>query len=635
LLPPITFDEGAIEALDRSRARLLFMNSIAQDKTVSKRTVYLISLLLAACSVYFLCYTAVISVDVAFLPWFSHLGVIEKYFNGTLHGADLIQRAAEHGLFGYNLVLLLNLRFFHLNTLFDSYLNAVVVTGVGVMTASVYLKTVPSTPTSRTSVLYFVPIAIALFSISQGSSSGGMETQVRLGTISIFLAIILVDRALAAAKQGRRRISVADTTIAATCILGSVLLFGTLYTFAWFPVFAVMCASAFFKTRPTRYYSALVLGTLVLSIPAYFWFYSLTLHVEPGSLSFLDRGQYIIQSVLASLSSATLGRTLWEMGLITSNGLMLVNGTFVALAYGYSLWLWFRFGMARVTWLPVALMASSVGVAFLVALGRMSLGWTWGTSYWYAVHTKFGLAGCLWIYAYIFSLPARPENSPEQSTNSLVWAQRLGAAITAIFVTSVGVSNIADWRRAPDVRSWLEAKVAYALSPAPRPVDQNGETAFNASAADTEEALRIYRRYGLTFYRSSPRSDEYDSDVVVNGKAGKGTRLGLGWYGPEGNQRWIAGDSDLAFRTGPSGVISVEGYIPSFLAPNVIDLLVDGNSIASKHLEEGRFFVEAVASPNAAVALHIRLTKHLIPRDIGLSNDQRDLGAVIVNIRTQ
>jgi hypothetical protein len=346
---------------------------------------------------------------------------------------------------------------------------------------------------------------------------------------------------------------------------------------------------------------------------------------------------YILQSELGTLSSATLSRTLWEEGTINSYHWLLINGGFVAIAYAYALWFFFRLRMIRVTSLPVLMIFSSVGVGLLVALGRAQfMDWTGGTNYWYAVHTKFGLAGCCWIYAYNLTIPRKENVSQNGRVVCSQFHRAACYAIGGLMFLSVLLSNIVDWRRAPYVRRYIEAVVPYAFSPTPMPLNAQGLTPFLASPVETMEALGVFRHYGLTFYTNhSSVATQYDRDVIAQGKVSKAAHLGFGWHDLESTQRWMAGKSEIVFRTGPEGSVTVEGHMPGFLSPNTITLFADGKEIGSKTVNEGFFMVTAATTPNAGITLTINVSKHVVPHDVGLNADRRELGAIIRNIETQ
>jgi hypothetical protein len=82
-------------------------------------------------------YATVAGANFAYLAWFFHVPMIEKYFAGTWVFVDAIQLYGEHGLLGYNLQLA-NAKFFHLNVFFDIYLNALNVTGIGLVVCCSY-----------------------------------------------------------------------------------------------------------------------------------------------------------------------------------------------------------------------------------------------------------------------------------------------------------------------------------------------------------------------------------------------------------------------------------------------------------------------------------------------------------------
>ena len=585
-------------------------------------------------AVYFGIYATVSGANVAYLAWFFHVPMIEKYFAGTWVFADAIQRYGEHGLLGYNLLLLANVKFFHLNVFFDIYLNALIVTGVGLVVCWGYHRAETREDGRWAVPLLFLPVAFALFSVTQ-QSSGAMETQVRLGTIFYFWAAFWIDRNLLSAATPPKLGAMVSGVI---LIALAVLVFGTLYSFAGFPALVLLCIYAALIRPQVRTYAIVMGVTLVAAVLAYIRFYELHLEAPAGTaLGLAERAVLAVRFMAAYLGSATLGRTLWEDRVVSSEALMWGNGLFVAGAYVFSLWIFWRTRMQRVTWLPVLLIAYTVGVGALVLIGRGAMfGWTGGTNYWYAVHVKFALAGCLWIYAHALLQQAK-ERRLAQSSRSIGRAEaRACAAIMIVFVACVALSNYLDWRRAPHVRRYFEAMVPYGLGSLEGiPVDAAGNTPFKASRSETIQSLRFFRVHGLTFYAAYQLPTGGEHDIILDGAPTVHASMGTGWHEHDGTARWMSGRAQVFFRSGAEGVLVVEGYLPGIVAPNTISLSIDGKVVHTQLLTEGVFHLEARLPPNKLSPLTLTVAKHIVPRDEGLNADMRDLGLMITRISTR
>jgi hypothetical protein len=533
------------------------------------------------------------------------------------------------------LLLLANVKFFHLNVFFDIYLNALIVTGVGLVVGWGYHRTETREAGRWAVPLLFLPVAFALFSVTQ-QSSGAMETQVRLGTIFYFWAAFWIDRNLLSAATPPKLGAMVSGVI---FIALAVLVFGTLYSFAGFPALVLLCIYAALIRPHVRTYAIVMGVTLVAAVPAYIGFYDLHLEAPAGTaMGLAERVVLAVRFMATYLGSATLGRTLWEDRVVSSEALMLGNGLFVAGAYVFSLWIFWRTRMQRVTWLPVLLIAYTVGVGALVLIGRgATFGWTWGTSYWYAVHVKFALAGCLWIYAHALLQQAK-ERRLAQSSRSIGRAEaRACAAMIIVFVACVALSNYLDWRRAPHVRRYFEAMVPYGLGSLDEmPVDAAGQTPFKASLSETIHSLRVFREHGLTFYAAHQLPvTAGEHDIILRGAPTDHASMGPGWHEQEGTNRWMSGRAQVFFRSGAEGVLVVEGYLPGSVAPNTISLLIDGKVVHTQPLTEGVFHLVARIPPNSMLPLTLTVAKHIVPRDEGLNGDMRDLGLIITRITTR
>ena len=433
--------------------------------------------------------------------------------------------------------------------------------------------------------------------------------------------------------------------VGALLIALAVLVFGTLYSFAGIPALAMLCLYAAFTRPGVRAYAGFIIGALLVSVLAYIRFYYLAFDPPPANSVAEATGamaKFLLHPrfLAAYLGSATLGRTLWEDRITSSDPLMLWNGLFVAAAYVLALWIFFRTRMYQITWLPLMMIAYSVGVGVLVLIGRGQMfGWTGGTNYWYAVHPKFALAGCLWIFAHgLLSVRASRHETPALLPKSRLITIAC-TTFAVIFVASMAVSNYYDWRRAPYVRRYFEEMIPYGLAPLDEmPVDAQGNTPFRAPLDQTVSALRVFREHGLTFYapfNTSLPANQREHNLLLHGEVTEYARLGPGWYEREGSSRWISGRAQIIFHSGPQGKVSLVGYLSKDYSPNVLVLSVDGKEIFSQPLSEGAFSVQAVVPAQTLVTLTIVLQKHFVPSAVGLSADLRDLGAIIGNVVTR
>jgi hypothetical protein len=585
-------------------------------------------IIVCAFAVYFGVYVTIMGANVAWQAWFAHAPMIEKFYAGTWNWHDAVQRFSEHGMFGYNLLLLVNLKYFHLNVFYDIYLNAFTVVSVGlIVAASYYRAEFLSHRSSGIVALFFIPVALSIFSVCQ-QSSGAMETQVRLGTLFFLYAAFEIDRNLL---RSDVIVGAREMVVGAILISIAVLVFGTLYSFAWIPAIAIHCLYAAFVRPAVRLYALCILIALVASVFGYVWFYDLKLVTPSGTaLGLLEKLTFGVRFISVYLGSATLGRTLWEDRITNNDSLMLWNGIFVSVAYLFSLWLFWRSRMHRLTWLPILMIAYTVEVGLLVLIGRGQMGLTWGTSYWYAVHVKFALAGCLWIFAHSLTGGGSCD-SIEPLFNRIT--RLLIRCCMIIMIGSLAVSNYYDWRRAPNIRRYFEAMIPYGLGPlGDMPIDKNGNTPFIASLSETRYALSVFRTHRLTFYADEKVIDHYERAVLDHGRPSNGSRLGSGWFGLEGDKRWMSGRCSVEFVSGPQGVVLIEGFLPANLAPNTMTCYADGQEVNRQTIKEGFFSIVAHIPVKRTVLLSLVVSKPIVPNELGFNGDVRQLGAIIINI---
>ena len=79
-------------------------------------------------------------IELPHLTWFDQFHLIEKYYNKSISYKDFFTTYGEHGLFGYNIIFLLNVIVLKLSTMFDVYMNDLNVFIVGSLSIYILLK---------------------------------------------------------------------------------------------------------------------------------------------------------------------------------------------------------------------------------------------------------------------------------------------------------------------------------------------------------------------------------------------------------------------------------------------------------------------------------------------------------------
>ncbi|KRE75411.1 hypothetical protein [Paenibacillus sp. Soil750] len=589
-------------------------------------------------SIYFSVYIQLTTINLAWLTWFFHLDIAEKFLNGSLVFSDLINRYGEHGMLGYNILFLVNTKLFNVNNFFDGYLNLIVIILSTLTIYSAYKKTLEkNNKYTFVSNVFFISIIFVMFSIIQ-QSSGAMETQVRLGPLFFLITCYFINKYFYLENNKSKYL-----LIISVMIILSILIFGTLYSFAWIPCIVLSGFIHYFLRKKMDNGYIYINILLVASMLFYFYMYSLFNPTDGSEGSFASKLLIIIHHpidafkvILSFIGSGTLGRSLWEDNIIVNKNIMLYNGLFIFVVYIISIVLFIKTKMWSKTYFPLMLIGYTICVALFVFFGR-SQEFYFATNYWYAVHTKFGLVGCLWIiFYYIITVFARNEKAIDfnflKKSKTLI---SLFCIVLIIFLSQL-ISNLVEWKRAPYIKQFYERMAPYAFTPYDLPINNEfGLTPLLNTVEETQRGIEIMRKYKLNIYHDFNHKYKFtNGDVLINGK-NINALLGEGWYGLEGIQQWVNNESNITFNSGEMGQLSISGFIPEVLDSNEIKITVNNKLILQKNVS-GKFTIEGTIPKNSIISMKINFTKSFVPNKLNNVNpDVRVLSGTIERITTK
>jgi len=138
--------------------------------------------------VIYILYCKYMMIELFYLTWLDQIPLADLFFSGKLKITDLFTRYGENGLFMNSCLYIANICFFHGITRFDVVINDInVIICCGIITWKTY-KLVDG----KKGIIAIIIECLVMFNLAQGSS-GGMETQVRLGILSFLLTMLMVD----------------------------------------------------------------------------------------------------------------------------------------------------------------------------------------------------------------------------------------------------------------------------------------------------------------------------------------------------------------------------------------------------------------------------------------------------------
>jgi hypothetical protein len=426
------------------------------------------------------------------LSWFDFFYLIEEDAADTLGFKDLFTKYSEHGMFGYNILFLINVKLFHLTTFFDVYLNDILVLITGIVSVKSVKKIAnDNILIYRTAVVLITFINFSFIQLS----SGAMETQVRLGIFLFFITAVYTDRYL------QNEFEIYSTIRLVLLIIFSINIFGTMYSFAGIPMIFLMGIYNIRKKKNRKGVITVYSAYLAAAV-GYVVEYGIISSGEKlgseggilkGILNLFSDFKETVLSILGYNGVSLLGSAGYYDGNV-SNKVYIILGIMVSVVWIIGIVYYFKTRMYEVTYLPGFLMGYTFCVLIITRIGR-GFEWDWFLNEWYIVHTKFGLIGCIFILCYVL----------KDKDNISVLMKRLVLFLGVCSVIAAIYGEILCIKREPNVKQYYLAKQEYLFVDSENmPVDENGQTPLLASADVTEKSINILKEQGLSVYRFYP-----------------------------------------------------------------------------------------------------------------------------------
>lgn len=430
-------------------------------------------------------------IELPHMTWFDQIPLIDKFYSHTLNFRDLMSTYGEHGMFGTNILFLLNTILFKMSTLFDVYLNDLNVLIVAVI--CVYaIRNTWGKPRSLGYYITVLGVCFFAFNILQ-ESSGAMETQVRLGLLFCVLIVFYIDSLLHSNKIGPRKLAI--HTFLVVC---GINIFGTLYSFAVVPAIICWLVYRWYKSQKIAGEEIFLGSTYLVSCVMYILQYHLlgkggvNSGLKDAIISLISAPNHILMSLIGYCGSFVLGYPALADGILTDRKYIAIGGLMLLIMM-FAIYIFFAHHQYTTSMMPILLIAYSLSVWFLVLVGRYAEGmgeWQWMTNYWYYVHVKLAMVGIVWILGK--SIFPKMENC-----NYIGILAMIAILIMGIFGESLAI------KRLPNVKAYYIEKQPYLFAENidELPVDDNGNTPLLHNRDMTMNAIKILKKYNLSVYR--------------------------------------------------------------------------------------------------------------------------------------
>lgn len=548
---------------------------------------YLESIIFGIFAVTYVLFCSYFMTELPHLTWFEQVVWIDKYFTGTLSIQDFFNSYGEHGMFGTNLLMILNTALFGFSTLFDVYLNDILVIITGIIGLAVWKG---YNSNDRKTWVYPTGILLTcffLFNILQGSS-GGMETQVRLGLFFGILSMFLCDKLLRTETSKWYKIGTYIVVVL------SINVFGTLYSVASAVGICLICLGKLITKRADKNVVCLMALHIFCWI-LYFLEYSMLSKITENSTggrnlawTLVTNFPDVLKALVAFSGSFLLGYPSMADNLISGQVYQIIGVCVFAIVILCAT-VYVRKEYYRLSFLPFFFVLYTYFVWFMVLVGRygQSQGdWRWFANYWYFVHTKIATISLVWILL----LYIRDAQIRKLKAFSIV---------CLIFLILIGMFGYyTELKRVPNEKIYYENMQPYLFAESidELPVDENNNTPLLHTPEMTMKSIEILKKYRLSVYRYY---DAYEKmDAIRNG-----ILPSVGIY----EDGWVERNARISATSGDGGIIHLKGYYNQEITGNEVISVYQGENLLAEYVISGQDIeFDIPCTPNNTVGLTIK-----------------------------
>jgi hypothetical protein len=409
------------------------------------RTLFLFSLMLPFSMIFL--YVYLTAADVPFRDdiYLIKGGFVENYCNGSLTFSDLWRPSASTRMPGYNLLQLVNILWFGMNSRVIVLLIPFLMMGSALLIYQTYCKSLLPHRSPEFIAATFIFLCLLIFNLIQWEGftfSYGFVFQ------SPMPFLIASFASIETFLFKRERLYQAGAFIFP--LLG-ILVFGGTHSFSFAPAlaFTFLC---FVMTRQPEltnsFWKRFVVMAVYLAALAYIYLHNIhyndyfptaSHHIEKVLLQPLDALGFLLAAFGASVVGVNAADTYFPFQS------MIAIGFCIVLTYGLGVVLFIRSKMYEHTYMPFYLLMHSSFYLVFMTLGRFGYGMEYGMASRYTCVSVYGLVGLIWIMIYARSVP--------KSTNPL-WRIPLYASAIGIFAGLL-LTTIVEWRIQPYRRAYF------------------------------------------------------------------------------------------------------------------------------------------------------------------------------------
>lgn len=563
-------------------------------------------------------------VDAPFLDGLMQVPTVEKYFKGTLSIQDITKQWGEHRLIGYSLIFLINTVLFGLNMKVEPYIFLLTYFLIGSIIYFFYKKFFVNNLKNFFNIciqISYVSILTIIFSLTHPPAEL-MTTQFVIGTLFFVISAIFFDKLCL---DKGKLYPFLGFLISITIYI--VVFSGAYFGGALFSLAACLFIKYIFSDKKKiniPLFASFLLTTFL--IIGYFSLTKVNSYDGSGLLGkviiFLSRSVETFKALLAGISASTLDLNTFMERLKSTEFVVMVNGGILFFLGIYSLYRFIILKIYKRTYLPILLMAYTIGSIFTIRLGRLNGGWQWTMNTWYSFHLYFYLIGILWVLYY--DLLKRIDLTSSKLLPNFIGRNKWTVTITAfslfVIFSAQGISNIFQWRRGPYVFQWLEVRRQAILFP-----DKESLKTLLWDEQNSLKAIAVLKKYKLSVFRSN-KKNIYPGSIIKS----------AAWN----SDGWISREAKAIIVSGKDGVVSFKIFVPPGIFSEIynnslkVTFLLNSKVIKIENFNKYTF-------DNGAVTLNLKIPKNIIhnfeiktnksyvPSKYKISKDVRELSVLI------
>lgn len=393
--------------------------------------------------------------DVAFRDdmYLIHGGFVESYCKGNLVFEDIWRATAKTRILGYNLLQLINIKWFGMNSKIIALLIPFLMLGSALLIFREYRISLSPQRSPSFIAATFILLGLVIFNIVQLEGLTFAYGFVFQSPMPFFIAsFISLELFLSKGKPQYWPAALILPVLA-------ILVFGGSHTFSFAPA---LCAAfvCYVLTRrsslPEGFWMRALFISVFLALLAFVYMYNIehrdyfpnaSLHAD----KVLERPLEALQFLFAAFGASVVGVN--AANIYFSFHQMVLLGIFVLSLHAVSLHLFIKSGLYKRTYLPFFLLMQTFFYLMFMTLGRFGYGIDYGMSSRYTCVSVYGLVGAIWVI--IFFLTGAEDSKPR-------WRLLLYVPIVAIF-SGILLTSVVEWRIGPHRNAYFQNLKEIAL----------------------------------------------------------------------------------------------------------------------------------------------------------------------------